>query len=63
MTDNINYDTSNWRGRPFLLKHYPSGNYLRFNYGYRYSSNVYYDTPSYFVSYYEWYFAAVTMDY
>ena len=72
MTDNIHYDTTNWRGRPFLLKHI--SNYIRFNvfiflylqllyfktkfffnkkkYGYYYSSNVYYNTPDIFVSYY-----------
>ena len=61
MTDDIHQDASNWRGRPFLLKHI--NNYLRFNYAYRYSANIYYNTPDSFISYYDWYYVAVTMDY
>ena len=41
MTDNYNYDTSNWRGRIFLVKTYGyrGYNYFYFGFGDHYNSN------------------------
>lgn len=65
VTDYVHHDTSSWRGRPFLLKHYNyrSYNYMRYNFASRYSTNHYYQTPNGFFGYQYWYYTIVTVDY